>query len=50
MGEIGRHEARMFWVMVQVALSDVECKLDPAAQVETFTHSVLEVSARRQRD
>ena len=50
MGKIGRHEAGMLWVMVQIALTDVRCKLDLAALVEAFADSVLEVSAGRGKD
>ena len=46
-GKIGRHEAGMLWVMVQIALTDVRCKLDLTALVEAFADSVLEVSAGR---
>ena len=45
LGKIGRHEVGVFWVMVQIALSDVRCKLDLAVLVEAFADSVLEVSA-----
>ena len=50
MGKIGRHEAGMLWVMVQIALTDVRCKLDLTALVEAFADSVLEVSAGRGKD
>ena len=49
-GKIGRHEAGMLWVMVQIALTDVRCKLDLTALVEAFADSVLEVSAGRGKD
>ena len=49
-GKIGRHEAGMLWVMVQIALTDVRCKLDLTALVEAFADSVLEVSAGRGRN